>query len=51
MSLSMRAQVLGITALVLVPVGWLLHQSSLMTRREAAVVDAAVMWFEVPAYR
>jgi signal transduction histidine kinase len=34
MSLSMRAQVLAVTVLVLVPVSWLLFQSSILTRRE-----------------
>lgn len=34
MSLSMRTQVLAITAAVLVPIGWLMFQASVATRRE-----------------
>lgn len=34
MSLSLRAQVLAITAALLVPIGWLLFQASLATREE-----------------
>ena len=44
MVLSMRAQVLAITAAVLVPIGWLMFQASVATRREQQQfvrVDAA----------